>query len=474
MKNHPMEGDGIVLEFYNFLTKRNPKTMKPCRDIFVPDTVVFERNFPRGWYTTDVKAREVMRKQGRELDASTIESGFKEDVPDTCPMVATYLNTREEVLDGRTVTQTTVEVFNKDTIGAFLSRKDKQEGILQKFVMPKGYHNSVIKAVWSPRVCMVQRRTNKFSVFDKKRAENDPFSAAVTYEGPSYLSEEGTMSGNVAKEVKKLCGHMVQHFYYTEHKFITRMVVYFKADQRSRIWFLWCGSLRVSDRNAASEMPVNLVTYFTEPNTTALFNENRLLWEADRAYLRVTNDEMFYEIYMKNGRPTEAPNGEDDNSVQPAILQGKKEDSQGDVAKTGKQFDWGTMPAQIQEAFVSMSRDHEEICRIFEDIFYQARSYFAARKEPYVIEINNRAVEIIKKEGIEEIMQLLQLTQKQAEDGTIAYVMNCTLSSPITKMQDDCNDWINNFFYRRETLLKDSAQRYENDQNTIQKRIVDV
>lgn len=50
--------------------------MKPCRDILVPDTVVFDHNFPRGWYTTDVKAREVMRKQGKELDASTIERGF--------------------------------------------------------------------------------------------------------------------------------------------------------------------------------------------------------------------------------------------------------------------------------------------------------------------------------------------------------------------------------------------------------------
>lgn len=101
-------------------------------------------------------------------------------------------------------------------------------------------------------------------------------------------------------EVKRLCGRIVQHFYYTEHKFITRMVLYFKSDKRDRLWLLWCGSLRVSDRTSDSEMPVNLISNFTEPQDKNTFDEDEILLEADKAFLRVTNDEMFYETYLKN------------------------------------------------------------------------------------------------------------------------------------------------------------------------------
>lgn len=477
MKNHPLEGDDIVTGLYNNLIKRNPKNMKPCRGICVPDTVVFERNFPRGWFTTDVKAREIMRKQGKDLDAATIEAGFLEDVKDTCPIVATYLSTNEEVSsEGETIVKTYVEVFNKDTIGEFLARKKKMDGILQKFVMPKGYFNSLIKCVWSPRVCMVRRRTNKYPILDKKRAANDPFSTTVTYEGPLFLSEESGISGNIAIEAKKLCGHIVQHFYYTEHKFITRMVLYFKNDKNDRIWFLWCGSLRVSDRNASSELPVNLITNFVEPERQMICSEDQLLWDADSAYLRVTNDEMFYETYMKHVKLVTVKDRDGSGKEQMIEINENNPSIDGGAAESADAYDWASTPTQVQETYSRLSSEREEMLLMFEDIFYKARSHFVTRpKEPYILEIPQRAVDVLTENGIVDVIRVLHLEPKHGDqDGPIKYVINANLTNPITRQADDAAEWINEYFDRKIIRLKEAAKTLGDDSEALTKEIEDI
>lgn len=507
MKNHPLEGDNIVTGFYNFLAKKNPKTMKPCRDILVPDTIVFEHNFPRGWYTTDIKAREVMRKQGKELDAATIEKGFTENVSDACPVVATYLCIQEDDLgNGETETKTLVEVKNKDTIAEFLARKTKREGILQKFVQPKGYHNSAIKVVWSPRVCIVQRRTNKYPIFDRKRAEGDPFSSVVTYEGPNFLSEEGTVSGNIAEEAKRLCGHIVQHFYYTEHKFITRMVLYFKADKKDRLWFLWCGSLRVADRGSYSEMPVNLTTNFAEPSGGPnSFNEDRLLWEADQAYLRVTNDEMFFEMYMKNvkletisgleGGDTDGRSGGANSASKTNAAGGMRAGGIGageEADDGGAHFDWSSTPPLAQETHERLARERLEISALFEDLFYKARSHncTSPRAPSYVLEVPPRARTVLTENGIVDLMRRLRLppvpvsgrtadsyeddsTRQDSDSGSLmCYSVDvASLKTPVTKLNDEAKEWIDAFFDAKENRLRAAVEHLIDDSDALHEAI---
>lgn len=482
MKNHPLEGDDVVTGLYGFLTKKNPKTMKPCRDICVPDTVVFERNFPRGWYTTDTKAREVTRKLGKELDASTIEKGFTANVSDSCPIVATYLCTQEVDLGGgETETKTVVEVLNKASISQFLARKTKHEGILQRFILPKGYHNSVIKVVWSPRVCLVQRRTNKYNIFDKKRAENDPFSTAVTYEGPTYLSEEGTVSGNIAEEVKRLCGNIVQHFYYTEHKFITRMVLYFKTDKQDRLWLLWCGSLRVTDRNTRSERPVNLVTTFTEPDTSAGFDEEKLLQCADEAYLRVTNDEMFFEVYMKHSqRSFTADNrsSKPHSAASPRPGGNTTADAQQRAGATaaaaeGPSLDWSTAPSLVQETRERLLSEKEVMLSLFDDLFYECRSYFVVSKgEPYVLTIPSDAVERLTESGVADMMLKLHLPFKEKGPARESkYVVDLANAGPITQLTDAAQDWITDFFDRKLQRLTEATLKLGDDDSALRETI---
>jgi hypothetical protein len=305
IKNHALEGDGLVTGFYNFLHKHNPKTMKACQGVFIPDTIVFDHNFPRGWYTSDLKAGEIMKRQGKELDAGSIYASFSKPSSPTCGIVASYMSSSEEddPTTGETVTTTSVEFFNEATLQDFVGRKVKREGVLQKFVSPKGLRNSVLQAVWSPRVCMVQRRTNCGHIRDKLQCERDPYPVAVTYEGPSHYSEEGTCAAHTQEQIKAMCLNIVRHFNATEHKFITRMVLYFKADEKDQVWLLWCGSLRVSDRDTPSQMPLNLAPRFCNPSAESEreTREEAALRAADRRHISVANDALFYSQFVKHG-----------------------------------------------------------------------------------------------------------------------------------------------------------------------------
>ncbi|KAH9600912.1 hypothetical protein LSM04_002659 [Trypanosoma melophagium] len=465
-----MEGDDIVAGFYDLLCKRNPKTMKPCRNVFVPDTVVYEHNFPRGWYTTDVKAREVMRRQGRDLDAATIEESFKRNVCDGCPIVATYLSTLEEdVGDGVTEVTTQVEVLNKESVSAFIARKKKREGILQRFVFPKGYHNSVIRVVWSPRVAMIQRRTNKFPIMDRKRAENDPYAITVTYEGPEYLSEEGTVSAHVAFEVKNICSDIVTHFFYTEHKYITRMVLYFKSDARDRLWFLWCGSLRVADRNTPSEMPVSLACKFGEPAQEGDLDEDEVLRTTDKAYFLVTHDEFFYETYVR-GREGNASHGVRAQESRPAATdpttaQRSAAAVEGDVSGRADVEGADKFPPEVAAALERVRAQEEEVLGAFADIFYRAYSHFLVNVDaPFALRVPPHVVQILTESSVVDLMRVLKLQPKpcggtkESDDGDAAmvYVIPPKFRSPLTQTSDTAESWIRELFASRREALKRS------------------
>jgi len=80
-----------------------------------------------------------------------------------------------------------VEYFDKARLKKFLSEKDHaRNGMLQAFIDPLGIHNNVIKAVWSPHMCLVERKRNLSDVYNLRI---DPNERAVTFEGKEYQSE---------------------------------------------------------------------------------------------------------------------------------------------------------------------------------------------------------------------------------------------------------------------------------------------
>lgn len=450
----------MITGFYDFLCKRNPKTMKPCCNVFVPDTVVYQHNFPRGWYTTDVRAREVARRQGKDLDAATIEASFKRSVHSSCPIVALYMSKLEKDLgNGVTETTTQVEVLNTESVSSFIARKTKREGILQRFVPPKGYHNSVIKVVWSPRVAMIQRRTNKFPIIDRKRAENDPFAITVTYEGPEYLSEEGSVSAHVAFEVTGICSDIVTHFFHTEHKHITRMVLYFKSDAKNRLWLLWCGSLRVADRNAVSGMPVNLAPKFGEPACDGDLDEDEVLRTTDKAYFLVTHDEAFRDTYMRE-TSSRSRSRESVASAARAVT------ADTEMSKPKLAVDAEYIPPEMLAPMEQLRAQETELLDDFSDIFYRAYSHFLCGSDmPFMLHVPPRAVEVLSKSRVQDLMRVLKLQpegNKDAaevngeEDCVMTYVIPPKFRTPLTQLSDMTSDWIKSHFAFEREALKQS------------------
>ena len=56
----------------------------------------------------------------------------------------------------------------------FLNSPSKSyDGILQKFVEPKGKHNSIYKIVWSRNFCLYEKRKNKRCIYDTKYDINE-------------------------------------------------------------------------------------------------------------------------------------------------------------------------------------------------------------------------------------------------------------------------------------------------------------
>jgi hypothetical protein len=72
-----------------------------------------------------------------------------------------------------------------------------------------------------------------------------PFERAVTYEGPSHYSNEVFCAPHLEKQIKAICSTVVNHFALVEYKQITRMVLYFKVDNKGDLWLLWSSSIRI-------------------------------------------------------------------------------------------------------------------------------------------------------------------------------------------------------------------------------------
>ncbi len=79
----------------------------------------------------------------------------------------------------------------------FLYEREKPyDGILQKFVSPKGNHNcklskiylsiiEVYRIVWSPKICLFERRENLREINDQKFSI---YERVVTFEGEEFHS----------------------------------------------------------------------------------------------------------------------------------------------------------------------------------------------------------------------------------------------------------------------------------------------
>jgi hypothetical protein len=371
------------------------------------------------------------------------------------------------------VTITSVEFFNEETLKEFVARKTKREGILQRFIAPKGLRNNVIQAIWSPRLCMVQRRTNRGSIKDKIQCERDPYPVAVTYEGPSHFSEESTCAAHTTDQVKAMCANIAQHFFATEHKYVTRMVLYFKVDERDQLWLLWCGSLRVSDKEQPSEMPLNLAPKFDSPSLEAASpkKEEAELHAADLKHLEMTNDTLFYTTYVKNYEKKDMNSTAGGTTQQQStVATGKKsgpKDSDKDNAadQQADNEEWHKLPG-IQDQYRELCIDRENVLSAFDDIFYEAYGHFLRYDPgPFNFEVDRKVAQTLGVDILQELMQAVKIDHTlpsddgatTVDDEELCFTVPVLKTGPIKQLGDAVARWVNSYYDRREQELKEEA-----------------
>lgn len=157
-------------------------------------------------------------------------------------------------------------------------QRNNKSGILQRFVAPHGgIHNSHIRAVWTPKLCILDRRRTKQDLHDARFALCE---RCTTFDGPDIYSVSLPLQGTVlAKRVEGICKEIVRHIAdviteenressrgtssisrknFTNNTFlnVARLVVDFKVDGTGRIWILWSNSIRIQSRSAENRMNV--------------------------------------------------------------------------------------------------------------------------------------------------------------------------------------------------------------------------
>jgi hypothetical protein len=310
MKSHQIEGDGLLPLLYHHLYKKD-KDFKSSPGARIPHTVVYEHNFPRAWYSYEEKSGEITKRSGKFLDVHHIYNFFKKQTPyrgkkgKFCDIVAQYTYSRN--CDDGSV-EMNVEFLTEFTLYDFLhTRRNRPDGILQKFLIPKGTENTQIQAVYANRVTRIYKRTANFRLDDRTKT---PYERAVTFDGPSHLSEESIVSEKVQAEVKTICKAFVDHFSATEHKPITRMCMFFKMDEFDKLWIISASSLRIGGTKFAPSMlriPLNLATRFSSANDTLdttnsisgpEFEENLL--HRDMKLYSLSHDYLFTKLHCVN------------------------------------------------------------------------------------------------------------------------------------------------------------------------------
>ena len=208
------------------------------------------------WFFTSKVNGQILKKRRANSNAREIlEAWGKKIRKHPCDLFAYTMHSEE--MDGGThgihqdhrEGKTTVEGHSFATLHELFKGKKHSNGIVQRFVLPKGGKNTVIKAAWSPSMCLVERRVNVHGVTDKRVPMGDRL---VTFEGPEHLSESMPLApaALLGRKVQFLCNSVAQHVLEVTqgHCRIASMVLHFKVDEDNKLWLLFCSSLRLAGR----------------------------------------------------------------------------------------------------------------------------------------------------------------------------------------------------------------------------------
>jgi len=309
---HALHADGINFAFFDLLwskcsseVKVSSSEIKSSPTLRVPDTVLFLFGLPHQWYFTSKNGgphrdhTTILRKRRANLTLENIIEVFltkasSRGIVGDDEVVAYFISSKTEaaatnnglnasldaydaVVDNEMACS--IEYFNKKTLREFLQPgKHNKSGILQRFINPHGgTHNSCIRAVWTPKMCILERRRTKQSLHDNRFAL---YERAITFDGPDVYSISVPLRGNVlSSRVEKICDEIARHIEEVSNNDadlgVGRMVMNFKVDGNGRVWILWSDSIRLEtgineNTTNSTSQPLNMNTVVKLPSSIKL------------------------------------------------------------------------------------------------------------------------------------------------------------------------------------------------------------
>ena len=296
-----LEGDGVIDNIYHFLwTKDTIFHTDPS--IYIPHTILYKYNKPCYWYFTSVVDHKLKKKNPGNLNPEHIKHVFLKNVSESgivCYFIYEKINilskyesdkpTFEKIMKkilGNSDTNEKeenkssnikfnnrvkssysykskikrdeyktnnnkkyiIEYYNKKQFIDFLNNKIRhEEGILQKFIDPKGEYNTTYRLIWSPKLSLFEKCTNLKKLNDK---HYDIYERVVTYDGEQFQTKIEPLKGShLPERIQNIAIKIAEHVsnITLEKIKIVRMILNFKVDKRDRIVFLWCSSLRIDN-----------------------------------------------------------------------------------------------------------------------------------------------------------------------------------------------------------------------------------
>jgi hypothetical protein len=151
---------------------------------------------------------------------------------------------------------TVVQYLDAGGLSEFIKTAEKQQDtVLQRFVAPRGASASVIRATWTPALCLLERRTNRHVLGDTRAGIPMP-QRCITFEATEADAvSEPIHSGVLAERVRAAAASIVRHVAAVSHGAanISRAVLHFQLGSDDSLYFLYATSLRLQPSQGAQQ-----------------------------------------------------------------------------------------------------------------------------------------------------------------------------------------------------------------------------
>lgn len=251
------EHDGCICTIWTWLHAKHPVTGEGCRNVRLPDTIVYKYRQPQSWYFTD-RAGKLRRKARDKITSEQIyqtftRSGSKRAAPSDDTIVALYtyscpVDAAKPRGDQRKgARQTVVEHLTAAELRDFIMHRDVvNDGQLQRYVAPHRASNSTFVAVWSPHTLLLER-WDGIEVGPEAQARSSTYARTVTHEAEPFSAFCKPIRGDrYPTSVHRTCRSIVEHTASVSlHRIcIKRLSLTFKIDEDGELWLSTCTSLR--------------------------------------------------------------------------------------------------------------------------------------------------------------------------------------------------------------------------------------